>query len=109
MILPKFCKLYTEVSNATGYRDTGDFWRSAYESDTFQTDLEHLLEELKPLYSELHTYVRSKLRSLYGAEKFPSDGHIPAHILGRNTFLQTTLKQYHIFWLSENELVFTHF
>jgi hypothetical protein len=41
-----------------------------------------LLEELKPLYQELHTYVRRQLRQLYGEEKFPQTGHIPAHILG---------------------------
>ncbi|XP_055997291.1 uncharacterized protein LOC130047084 isoform X2 [Ostrea edulis] len=65
-----------------GYTDTGDYWRAAYESDTFQQDLRQLLEQLKPLYQELHTYVRMKLRKLYGSDKFPDSGHIPAHILG---------------------------
>nr|XP_034299429.1 uncharacterized protein LOC117680950 isoform X2 [Crassostrea gigas] len=65
-----------------GFKDTGDYWRSAYESATFQEDLENLLTELKPLYAQLHTYVRNQLRSLYGADKFPRSGHIPAHLLG---------------------------
>ncbi|XP_062576365.1 uncharacterized protein LOC134238260 [Saccostrea cucullata] len=65
-----------------GYKDTGDYWRSSYESDTFQDDLRELLEHLKPLYQELHTYVRKRLRQFYGADKFPNSGHIPAHLLG---------------------------
>ncbi|XP_069120840.1 angiotensin-converting enzyme-like [Argopecten irradians] len=44
--------------------------------------LEALWEQVKPLYQELHGYVRKRLRSLYGAERFPASGHIPAHVLG---------------------------
>lgn len=69
--------------HTAGFKDTGDYWRSAYESATFQEDLENLLTELKPLYAQLHTYVRNQLRSLYGADKFPRSGHIPAHLLGK--------------------------
>lgn len=69
--------------HTSGFKDTGDYWRSAYESATFQEDLENLLTELKPLYAQLHTYVRNQLRSLYGADKFPRSGHIPAHLLGK--------------------------
>lgn len=69
-----------------GYKDTGDYWRVAYESETFREDLEQLLEKLKPLYQELHTYVRKKLRNLYGDENFPNSGHIPAHLLGTYIF-----------------------
>lgn len=69
--------------HTAGFKDTGDYWRSAYESATFQEDLEKLLTELKPLYAQLHTYVRNQLRSLYGADKFPRSGHIPAHLLGK--------------------------
>jgi peptidyl-dipeptidase A len=53
-----------------------------YDTETFQTDLEHLLEQLKPLYQNLHTYVRRKLMDIYGEDKFPDSGHIPAHLLG---------------------------
>lgn len=65
-----------------GYKDYGDYWRSHYDSPTFEEDLEDLLVQLQPLYQNLHTYVRSKLRKLYGEEKFPASGHIPAHLLG---------------------------
>ena len=66
-----------------GYKDTGAYWRSWYESPTFQSDLEKLLEELKPFYAQLHTYVRSKLIDMYGVENFPASGQIPAHLLGK--------------------------
>ena len=65
------------------YNDTGEYWRSSYESPTFQQDLEHLLDQLKPLYEQLHTYVRRKLQKKYGKDKFPASGHIPAHLLGK--------------------------
>ncbi|XP_041371786.1 uncharacterized protein LOC121385251 [Gigantopelta aegis] len=78
----EFVGLSNEGSRQAGNSDTGDYWRSWYETPTFQQDLERLLEQLKPLYTELHTYVRRKLTDLYGEDKFPSTGHIPAHLLG---------------------------
>ncbi|XP_053409042.1 angiotensin-converting enzyme-like isoform X1 [Mercenaria mercenaria] len=77
---------FVSLSNAAirelGYNDTGAYWRSVYDTETFQTDIETLLEQLKPLYQNLHTYVRRKLMTIYGQDKFPDSGHIPAHILG---------------------------
>ncbi|ESO94197.1 hypothetical protein LOTGIDRAFT_118685, partial [Lottia gigantea] len=67
---------------ATGYKDTGEYWRSAFESETFIQDLRGLLKQLHPLYEQLHTYVRMKLKSIYPDEDFPTSGHIPAHLLG---------------------------
>ena len=66
----------------SGYADTGEYWRSFYESDTFQADLEALLQQLSPLYQQLHAYVRRKLINIYGQDKFPETGHIPAHLFG---------------------------
>ena len=36
----------------------GALWRSKYESDTLEQDLEQLFQELQPLYLKLHAYVR---------------------------------------------------
>jgi hypothetical protein len=74
--------LFSPFSQHIGYKDYGDYWRSHYDSPTFEADLEDLLVQLQPLYQNLHTYVRSKLRKLYGEDKFPASGHIPAHLLG---------------------------
>ncbi|XP_021364030.1 angiotensin-converting enzyme-like [Mizuhopecten yessoensis] len=75
-------ELSNEAANELGFMDTSEVWRSQYESETFQQDLKGLWEQVKPLYQELHTYVRQKLRAYYGAERFPVSGQIPAHILG---------------------------
>jgi len=74
--------LFSHFSHYVGYKDYGDYWRSHYDSPTFEDDLEDLLVQLQPLYQNLHTYVRGKLRKLYGEDKFPASGHIPAHLLG---------------------------
>ncbi len=37
---------------------------------------------MKPLYEQLHAYVRWKLREKYGAQVVPESGPIPAHLLG---------------------------
>jgi hypothetical protein len=66
----------------SGYNNTADSWISSYESDTFEEDLVGLLDQLQPLYNELHTYVRSKLQEKYKDHPFPATGHIPAHLLG---------------------------
>ena len=84
--------VWTQISSVTscitGYNDTGEAWRSDYETSTFEADLEDLYVELKPLYEQLHAYVRRKLMSFYGKENFPESGHIPAHLFGKaiNTF-----------------------
>ncbi|XP_025083196.1 angiotensin-converting enzyme-like isoform X2 [Pomacea canaliculata] len=78
----QFVALSNEGVRELGYADTGEYWRSFYESETLQSDLEGLLEQLSPLYTQLQAYVRSKLMHVYGPERFPASGHIPAHLLG---------------------------
>lgn len=66
-----------------GYRDTGALWRTKYDSDTLEHDLEQLYQELQPLYLNLHAYVRRSLHRFYGAELINVRGAIPAHLLGK--------------------------
>lgn len=79
-------KRYVELSNKAArlnnYADNGEFWRSLYESSTFEADLENIYNELKPLYYHLHAYVRRALYKKYGKEKINLKGPIPAHLLG---------------------------
>ena len=91
---PKLKDLFTEyVSLANegvqelGYADYGDSWRSKYKEKgddyDFQGDLMRLFEQIKPLYEQLHAYVRRRLKSKFHKDHpFPSSGHIPAHLLG---------------------------
>ena len=37
---------------------------------------------MKPLYDELHCYVRARLQAKYGKDKVPDHAPIPAHLLG---------------------------
>jgi aminoglycoside phosphotransferase family enzyme len=66
----------------TGFADGGEYWLKDYESETFKKDVEELWLTLKPLYEQLHAYVRGKLRNVYGDQFNTSDGLIPAHLLG---------------------------
>lgn len=66
----------------TGHSDNGAFWRSLYESPTFEQDLEVLWKELEPLYHNVHAYVRRALYKKYGPERINLKGPIPAHLLG---------------------------
>ncbi|NXN80602.1 ACE enzyme, partial [Bombycilla garrulus] len=79
-------KRYVELSNKAavlnGYEDNGAYWRSLYETSTFEDDLERLYLQLQPLYLNLHAYVRRALYKKYGAEHINLKGPIPAHLLG---------------------------
>uniref|UniRef100_A0A8U8C0S9 Angiotensin-converting enzyme n=1 Tax=Geospiza parvula TaxID=87175 RepID=A0A8U8C0S9_GEOPR len=79
-------KRYVELSNKAamlnGYTDNGAYWRSLYETPTFEEDLERLYQQLQPLYLNLHAYVRRALYKKYGAEYINLKGPIPAHLLG---------------------------
>ncbi|KAB0795435.1 hypothetical protein PPYR_12274 [Photinus pyralis] len=79
-------KIYVDLSNeaarANNFSDRGAMWRSKFESPTFEEDLQRLWLEVKPLYDELHLYVRNKLKLVYGDRLDIGDGLIPAHVLG---------------------------
>ena len=67
-----------------GFADNGEYWRSGYEDDQFEAEIGRLWQEVKPLYQQLHAYVKNVLLKTYKdkAEKFPSTGQIPGHLLG---------------------------
>ena len=81
-------KLLNEAARLNGFKDEGDHWRSWYEVDDFEQQLEHLYQTVKPFYLNLHTYTKRKLQAQYPGHKFPASGHIPAHLLG-NMWAQT--------------------
>lgn len=49
--------------------------------------------DVKPLYDELHTYVRRKLKKIYGDKMDDSNDMIPAHLLG-NMWAQSWVNLY---------------
>ncbi|XP_022707839.1 angiotensin-converting enzyme-like isoform X2 [Varroa jacobsoni] len=79
----KVASILNEGSRANGRKDyTEDLLETYYEqSPNFEKDLEDLWITLKPLYQQLHAYVRSKLIIMYPG-KIKEDGPIPAHLVG---------------------------
>ncbi len=67
-----------------GFEDLGELWKSGYDMSAadFEAETERLWGQVKPLYDELHCYVRSQLVKRYGKERVPARGPIPAHLLG---------------------------
>jgi peptidyl-dipeptidase A len=86
-IREKFAR-YAELGNKgareIGFSDMGALWRSGYDMPPaeFEADIERLWRDTKPLYDQVHCYVRARLRKKYGADKIGERAAIPAHLLG---------------------------
>ncbi len=86
-IRDKFVR-YVELSNKgaaeIGFADLGTVWQSGYDMTPaqFDADVERLWQATKPLYDDLHCYVRARLQKHYGKDKIADKGPIPAHLLG---------------------------
>jgi peptidyl-dipeptidase A len=67
-----------------GFIDTGAMWRSGYDMppEQFSATVDKLWTEVKPLYDELHTYVRTQLSKKYGEKVQAKTGPIRADLLG---------------------------
>jgi len=80
----RYVELANEGANELGYGDLGEKWRAGYDMSPaeFEQETSRLWEQVKPLYDELHCHVRAKLGAVYGGDKVPQDGPIPAHLLG---------------------------
>ena len=53
-----------------------------YESDNFLTEMADTWKGLKPLYDQLHAYVRDKLHKHYGCDVVTKAGPMSSHVLG---------------------------
>ena len=58
---------FVELANAGarefGFRDLGELWKSRYDMPPaeFEDELTRLWEQVRPLYEQLHCYVRTRL------------------------------------------------
>jgi peptidyl-dipeptidase A len=79
---------YVDLANTgareVGFDDVGALWRAGYDMPPadFAADVERLWSEVKPLYDQLHCYVRAKLQAKYGKDKVRDHAPIPAQLLG---------------------------
>ncbi len=77
-------KIINEGARELGYADAGALWRAGYDmdADDFATEVDRLWGQVKPLYDELHCYVRAGLNEEYGDDVVPMDQPIRADLLG---------------------------
>ncbi len=80
----KIVDIANEGSRELGFKDTGDLWRGGYdmEAEAFAAEADRLWGQVKPLYDQLHCYVRTGLNQEYGDEVVPLDQPIRADLLG---------------------------
>ncbi|PFX18317.1 Angiotensin-converting enzyme, partial [Stylophora pistillata] len=87
----EFVKLKNQGATENGWKDIGEYWRSWYEVEDLEGMVEGFWTKLRPLYQELHAYVRYKLSKKY--PQMSPDGPIPAHLLG-NMWAQSWVNIY---------------
>jgi peptidyl-dipeptidase A len=80
----RMVELQNEGARSIGFKDNGDLWRAGYDMPAadFEKETDRLWAQVKPLYDDLHCYVRGKLQEQYGKDKVPDGKPIPAHLLG---------------------------
>lgn len=82
-----YVNLVNEAARLNNFTDESEAWLDDFESDDIREQFHNLWEQIKPLYLQIHAYVRNKLRQKYG-DIVSEKGPIPAHLLG-NMWAQT--------------------
>ncbi|KAB0793117.1 hypothetical protein PPYR_12737 [Photinus pyralis] len=80
-LFKEYVKYVNEVAVLNNFTSNTAYWLHNYESSTFVQEVDTIWEQLKPLYQQLHAYIRFKLRQRYGSI-VSKRGPIPAHLLG---------------------------
>jgi len=80
----RFVTLANEGARTLGFADMGALWRSNYDMppEAFAAEVERLWQQVRPLYTSLHAYVRTRLSERYGTGVVAPSGPLPAHVLG---------------------------
>jgi peptidyl-dipeptidase A len=80
----RFVQLANAGARTMGFADAGAMWRAGYDMppDSFVTMVDSLWAEMRPLYLQLHAYVRRRLVARYGAARVPPGGMLPVDLLG---------------------------
>lgn len=77
----EFVNLSNKASQEHGFNDTGIQWKSSYDMQPqeFETMISNLWNEVKPMYKQLHCYVKRKISKKYNLNL---SKYIPAHLCG---------------------------
>ncbi|GLH10915.1 Angiotensin-converting enzyme [Gryllus bimaculatus] len=81
-LFEQYVAISNEAAALNNYTDLSGLWLKAYETPNFREELQRLWEQMRPLYQQLHAYVRRHLRMRYGDAEVTQQGPIPAHLLG---------------------------
>jgi peptidyl-dipeptidase A len=80
-LYPNVVDLANKAAVSKGYQDACEDWFAELGIDNLKELVDSLYLQIKPLYEQLHAYVRRALRNEYGADKFKSR-KIPIQLLG---------------------------
>jgi peptidyl-dipeptidase A len=80
----RYVDLANQGARDIGFADVGALWRAGYDMAPaeFEAEIERLWSDVKPLYDDLHCYVRGKLQARYGKDRVPDGAPIAADLLG---------------------------
>jgi peptidyl-dipeptidase A len=80
----RIIELGNEGARELGFKDLSDVWTSKYDmpSSQYEKAIDGLWDQVRPLYEQLHCYMRGQLNRKYGDSVAPATGAIPAHLLG---------------------------
>lgn len=80
----RMVEISNEGARELGYKDVGALWRSGYDMtpEDFEAETDRLWGQVKPLYDQLHCFVRAELNEKYGDGVAPLDQPIRADLLG---------------------------
>ncbi|RZC37377.1 Peptidase M2 domain containing protein, partial [Asbolus verrucosus] len=80
-LFKEYVELSNEAARLNNFKDAGEEWLENYEDSQIKQQFKALWQQVKPLYLQIHAYVRFHLRKKYG-DIVSKDGPIPAHLLG---------------------------
>jgi len=79
--LRTYIELYKESSMQNRYTKPSHQWYSKFENPHLINEMTDIMVRLKPIYVELHSYIRRILRETYGDHIVEQHGAIPQHLL----------------------------
>nr|CAH7723650.1 unnamed protein product [Callosobruchus chinensis] len=80
-LFQEYVKFTNEAARMNGFADASEYHLREYTDSCIKEKLKHYNRRIRPLYEQLHAYVRFKLRKNYG-NCISETGLLPAHLLG---------------------------
>lgn len=78
----KYVDLNTKAAILNNFTSGAEMWLDEYEDPTMEKQLDDIFDEIRPLYLQIHGYVRHRLLQHYGDKVVSRTGPIPMHLLG---------------------------